>query len=78
MGDKWHRIATHLPGRTAKQCRQKAQSHGVLMYRKKKGWSISEDETLASLQGKIGNKWTTIAASIPGRTVNDVKVRGRD
>lgn len=75
MGDKWTHIAAHLPGRTGKQCQRRAYYQGALATkRKKEGWSITEDETLATLQQSLGNKWTAIAASIPGRTSNDVKV----
>lgn len=35
----------------------------------------NDDKILFELHNQHGNKWTTIAASIPGKTPNDVKNR---
>ena len=68
-------IASHFPGRTAKQCRERWFSQHALADRKKGNWTAEEDDVIAALHKKFGNKWSKIAASMPGRTDNDVKVR---
>ena len=43
--------------------------------RKKGNWTEKEDDHILSLQSKLGNQWTKIAAGLPGRSDNDVKNR---
>ncbi|RHY69207.1 hypothetical protein DYB38_004819 [Aphanomyces astaci] len=57
---KWGVIASYLPGRSGKQCRERCvqpPSHHIL----------------ATLQAKHGNRWSLIAEHLPGRTDNAVK-----
>ena len=71
---KWSKIATHIPGREGKQCRERwinhldpSINHGQ--------WTEQEDRILVALQSELGNKWTQIASQLPGRTENSVKNR---
>ena len=71
---QWSTIANKMPGRSGKQCRER-WSYSLRPNIKKGDWSQAEDQLLDTLQRQLGNKWTMIAASIPGRTDNDVKNR---
>jgi hypothetical protein len=71
---QWSAIANKMPGRSGKQCRER-WSYCLRPDIKKGDWSHAEDQLLDRLQIQLGNKWTLIAASLPGRTDNDVKNR---
>ncbi|KAK1685172.1 hypothetical protein QYE76_046020 [Lolium multiflorum] len=40
---------------------------------KRGNFTAEEEETLIKLHNKLGNKWSKIAASLPGRTDNEIK-----
>ena len=70
----WGSLAEKLPGRISKQCRERWHNHlspEVI----KTVWTTEEDDTLIECQKKWGNKWSKIAALLPGRTDNAVKNR---
>jgi len=70
----WGALAEKLPGRISKQCRERWHNHlcpDVL----KSDWTQNEDEILIEHQRLWGNKWSKIAALLPGRTDNSVKNR---
>jgi hypothetical protein len=68
----WHTIAVRIPGRTAKQCRERWHSQlDPLISRQP--WSANEEKVLIQLHHEMGNKWTEIAKCMPGRTDNSVK-----
>lgn len=71
---QWSSISIRMPGRSGKQCRER-WNYCLRPNIKKGVWSQDEDQLLDRLQNQMGNKWSTIAASIPGRTDNDVKNR---
>ncbi|KAL3773302.1 hypothetical protein ACHAW5_000249 [Stephanodiscus triporus] len=71
---QWRSIAENMPGRSGKQCRERWCYH-LRPNIKKGSWTEAEDRLIDRLQKKIGNKWSTIAESLPGRTDNDVKNR---
>eukprot|EP00924_Labyrinthula_sp_SR-Ha-C_P003534 maker-scaffold_53-snap-gene-0.37-mRNA-1 protein AED:0.02 eAED:0.02 QI:64/1/1/1/1/1/2/65/206 len=70
--EKWTRIATRIPGRLGKQCRERYFNH-LAPYIKKEPWTQEEISFLIEEQGKLGNKWAYISRKLKGRTENDVK-----
>jgi len=71
---RWSAIAKELKGRLGKQVRERWINHldpSII----KTGWTAPEDEKLAQLHEKYGNRWKWIAELIPGRTENGVKNR---
>jgi hypothetical protein len=70
----WVKLATALPGRIGKQCRERWTNH--LDPNIVKGpWSRDEDAMLLDLHARFGNQWTKIATFYDGRTDNCVKNR---
>jgi hypothetical protein len=65
---RWSVIATHVPGRTGKQCRERYHNHLDSDLNKLR-WSDAEEAILVSLQQQLGNKWSTISRQLPGRYV---------
>lgn len=74
-GEKeWTKIASQLPGRIGKQCRER-WFNCLKPNIKRSGWTEEEDNLIIELQSKYGNKWAQIAELIEGRTDNQVKNR---
>jgi hypothetical protein len=62
----WSVIASHLPGRTGKQCRERYLNH--LGPNSKRGeWTPEEDFVLAFQHTQHQTHWSKIAKSLPGR-----------
>jgi len=71
-GRKWAKIASYLPGRQGKQCRERYVNH--LDPNLKKGeWTDDEEAMLIAFHEQFGNRWANIAKQLPGRSDNDVK-----
>ncbi|KAJ1462701.1 Homeodomain-like protein, partial [Pelagophyceae sp. CCMP2097] len=71
---RWALIASHIPGRAGKQCRERWLNHldtRVI----KSDWTADEDAVLLDAQQRVGNKWSEIARLLPGRAENAVKNR---
>ena len=71
---KWKEIATFLPGRIGKQCRERWYNNVDPNLNKEK-WTIAEDLQLMELHKSFGNKWVQIQKFMPGRIDNDIKNR---
>jgi hypothetical protein len=71
---QWAAIAGLLPGRNARQCRERWRT--VLRSGLLNGpWSREEDELLVKLYNEYGPKWSFIAKAFNGRSDSNVKNR---
>lgn len=70
----WGQVATRIPGRTSKQCRERWYNHldpSII----RGEYSPEEDRMILDAQARLGNRWSAIAAMLPGRTEDAVKIR---
>ena len=70
----WKIIATKVPGRSSKQCRERwvgNLSPDVVSSE----WSVEEDELLKKLHSELGNQWAKISKHLNGRSMIAVKNR---
>lgn len=70
----WGQVATRIPGRTSKQCRERWYNHlDPSIVRGE--YTAEEDRMILDAQARLGNRWSAIAAMLPGRTEDAVKIR---
>lgn len=72
--NNWSQIASLMPGRISKQCRER-WINNLDPNLSKRMWSEEEDNKILELHAKYGNKWSLISKHIPGRTDNSIKNR---
>eukprot|EP00935_MAST-01C_sp_MAST-1C-sp1_P001915 g1915.t1 len=70
----WSQIAAAIPGRCGKQCRERWTTFLDPKF-KHTAWTEEEDATLLDCHQRVGNQWSLIAKSLPGRS--QVRVRDR-
>ncbi|CAM9880952.1 unnamed protein product [Scytosiphon promiscuus] len=70
----WGVLATRMAGRTSKQCRER-WCHHLNPAINKGAYTEKEDQIIIDTQAELGNKWSLIAARLPGRTENSIKIR---
>jgi hypothetical protein len=70
----WDEIATLMPGRTSRQCRDRYNNY-LLDSLVTAPWTPEEDAIIVDRFRRIGPKWVTIAKLLNGRSGNHVKNR---
>lgn len=74
QGERWRDVAAQMPGRTARQCRERWVNF-LAPQIKNTPWSPEEDSLLESLHNKYGAQWALISRMIEGRSAVQVKNR---
>ncbi|CAH0479276.1 unnamed protein product [Peronospora belbahrii] len=72
--DNWRQVSNSIPGRTAKQCRERWRNR-LDPTINKAPFTEEEDAVIQQSYEKYGNRWTQIAELLPGRTEDAVKLR---
>ncbi|EGG16489.1 myb domain-containing protein [Cavenderia fasciculata] len=69
---EWSTIASKIPGRIGKQCRERWFNHLSPDVRKT-NWTPEEDRLIIESHQELGNKWTAISKLLDGRPANAIK-----
>jgi hypothetical protein len=68
----WCEVARELPGRSARQCRERWNNYVNPMINHG-AWTKAEDELLIKKCKELGSKWEVIVKSFPYRSKNQIK-----
>ncbi|TMW58125.1 hypothetical protein Poli38472_011713 [Pythium oligandrum] len=71
---QWEQVASKLPNRTGKQCRERWHNQLNPLIRRDP-WSEEEDLVLIKMQAVHGNAWAKISKVLTGRPDNAIKNR---
>lgn len=71
---QWKLIASFLPGRTARQCRERWKTF-LAPGHTNRPWTQEEDILLFKLHNEFGSKWSQMAHYFPGRSDYNIKNR---
>ncbi|GBG24495.1 Transcription factor MYB3R-2 [Hondaea fermentalgiana] len=74
-GPKWRKIASVIPGRTGKQCRDRYTSRLRPEIRKIGNWTAEEDSIILKAHNELGNRWAAIQKLVPDRAWYSIKWR---
>jgi hypothetical protein len=70
----WSLVATFLPGRNARQCRERWFNY-VNPHLVKRSWTLEEDSLLVQKYNEFGPHWNVLCRLFDGRGRNDLKNR---
>ena len=70
----WKKIASYLPPRTARQCRERWTNY-INPELSQNPWTKEEDKALIIIHQQIGNHWKKIGKYLPQRSKNSIKIR---
>lgn len=70
----WNKIAQNIPGKSARQCRERYR-HYLKPGLNKEKWTQEEDKIIIEMHNKYGPNWALMAKSLEGRDNNDIKNR---
>ena len=70
----WQEIADHIPGRTARQCRDRYNTY-LFKDIVSKPWTEEEDNIIIKYYQVFGPHWVRISSFLQGRSGNNVKNR---
>lgn len=70
----WKLIASFLPPRTARQCRERWTNY-INPELTQRPWTKEEDKVLIDLHQQIGNHWKIMEEFLPQRSKNNIKIR---
>jgi hypothetical protein len=72
--NEWHQVARLVPGRSARQCRERWNNYlNPNLYRGE--WTPVDDDLLMQRYAEHGPRWVRLARFFPGRSKNSVRNR---
>jgi hypothetical protein len=72
--ERWETIARNIPGKSARQCRERWYGH-VSPFALKQAWTREDDKLLIQKVNEFGKKWVKISSFFLNRT--DISLKNR-